>query len=79
MSYSHRIDRDLARLFQSDLERFGRTRAWSRQLKVFRDETNLSATPNLWGDIEKAIDGSRRLILLASSPSTRSTWIPVQW
>jgi WD40 repeat protein len=75
MSYSHRIDRDLARLFQSDLERFGRTYAWSRQLKVFRDETNLSATPDLWSDIEKAIDGSRRLILLASPPSARSTWI----
>jgi WD40 repeat protein len=76
MSYSHRVDRELARTFQSDLERFGGRYPWSRVLRVFRDETNLSATPHLWTEIEKALDDSERLILLASPPSTKSEWIP---
>ena len=76
MSYSHRSDRELARTFQSDLERFGGKFPWTRTRRVFRDETNLAANPQLWAELERAIDASDRMILLASPLSAESAWIP---
>lgn len=76
LSYSHRVDREFARTFQSDLERFGGRFPWSRTLQIYRDETNLAATPDLWATIEDALDRSRRLILFASPGSAGSAWVP---
>ena len=55
LSYSHRVDWELARVFQSDLERFGGRFPWSRILRIYRDETNLEATPDSWSTIERAL------------------------
>jgi tetratricopeptide (TPR) repeat protein len=46
-----------------------------RALRVFRDDTSLSATPNLWPTIERALDESRYLILLASPEAAASPWV----
>ncbi len=75
ISYSHREDRELARTLQSSLENFARPIFRGRSMRVFRDETNLSARPDLWGAIEGALDRSCKLILLASPSAVASKWI----
>jgi len=44
-------------------------------LRVFRDDTSLSATPHLWPTIEQALGQSRFLILLASPEAAASSWV----
>ena len=44
----------------------------ARTLRVFRDQTNLPASPDLWGTIEEAMSSSRWLLLVASPPSAQS-------
>jgi hypothetical protein len=44
-------------------------------LRVFRDDTSLSATPHLWPSIEQALGQSRFLILLASPEAAASRWV----
>src|SRR5262249_53587158 len=46
-----------------------------RALRLYRDETNLGARPDLWGTIEAALDRSRFLILMASPEAARSPWV----
>jgi hypothetical protein len=52
-----------------------------RALRVFRDDTSLSATPHLWPTIEQALGESRFLILLASPEAAASQWVnkEVDW
>ncbi|WP_083911822.1 toll/interleukin-1 receptor domain-containing protein [Nocardia takedensis] len=75
VSYSRSNDEDLAPHLQRGLTRLGR--AWSRPyaLRVFRDQTDLTASPDLWHDIEKALAASRFLLLLASPASATSPWV----
>jgi hypothetical protein len=42
---------------------------------VFRDDTSLSATPQLWPTIEQALAESRYLIVLASPEAAASPWV----
>lgn len=76
ISYSHRADRDLARSLERTLWKFGRPWYSVRGTRTFRDETDLSADPDLWGNIELAVKHSRCLLLLASPSSARSKWVP---
>src|SRR5262249_29347760 len=46
-----------------------------RALRLFRDDTSLSATPQLWPTIEQALSESRYLILLASPEAAASHWV----
>jgi WD40 repeat protein len=48
---------------------------------VFRDETDLSANPDLWPTIERALERSDYLLLLASPALARSGWVAkeVEW
>ena len=50
-------------------------------LRVFRDESNLAASPELWPSIEAALERSEWFILLASPLSAKSVWVrrEVQW
>jgi WD40 repeat protein len=52
-----------------------------RVLRVFRDKTSLSASPELWTSIERALAASRYFILLASPEAARSPWVDqeVRW
>jgi WD40 repeat protein len=75
VSYSHAADGQLAPRLQSGLERFA-TPTWHRRaIRVFRDETGLTANPHLWSSIATALDDSAWFVLLASPDSAASTWV----
>lgn len=76
ISYSHAGEQGLARSIQLALESLGRPLFSLRSMRVFRDQTNLDANPDLWAGIERALDVSKTLILLASPRAARSAWIP---
>jgi WD40 repeat protein len=75
ISYSHESDREPAAVLQNLLERFGRVWFRRRARRVFRDDTNLSAAPQLWGSILRALEQSEWMIVLASRAAARSTWV----
>jgi WD40 repeat protein len=75
VSYSHAVDGRLAPALQAGLHRFAKPWYRVRALRIFRDETSLSATPELWPSIVEALDRSRWLIVLASPEAARSTWV----
>jgi len=64
--YSHAKDKPIASALQSVVQKLGKPWYRRRALRVFRDDTSLSATPHLWPSIETALGQSRYLILLAS-------------
>jgi hypothetical protein len=63
------------------LERFAKPWYRSRALRVFRDTASLAANPDLWSSIEKALDASAWLVLMASPKAARSPWVnrEVKW
>jgi hypothetical protein len=75
ISYSHQTDVLTAPTLQKGLENFNRKWFGRRRLRIFRDETDLSLAPNLWGIIQDALDGSRFFILLASPEAAHSKWV----
>jgi WD40 repeat protein len=75
ISYSHGADGPLARALQRGLQRFAKPWNRARALHVFRDEASLAANPNLWREIERALDASEYYILLASPPAAASHWV----
>jgi WD40 repeat protein len=81
MSYSHAADGRLAAALQRGLQRIGKP--WYRRpvIKVFRDETSLSASPELWAEIERNLARSEFFILMASVQAAGSPWVrrEVQW
>jgi hypothetical protein len=66
ISYSHAADDRLAPALQSGLQRFAKPWYRLRAMRVFRDKTGLSVTPELWGSIQKALADADYFILLAS-------------
>jgi len=75
VSYSHSAGGRLAPALQSALQRLARPWYRRRALEIFRDETGLSANPQLWSSIEVALDESRYFIWLASVESAQSQWV----
>jgi tetratricopeptide (TPR) repeat protein len=75
ISYSHAKDKPIAAALQSVVQRLGKPWYRRRALRVFRDDTSLSATPQLWPSIEQALAQSRFLILLASPEAAASPWV----
>ena len=75
ISYSHAADGRLAPALQSALQQFAKPWYKLRALRVFRDQTNLSANPGLWTTIEQALGDSQYFILLASPQAARSKWV----
>jgi WD40 repeat protein len=75
VSYSHAADGKLAPAIQHGLHRFGRFWYQGRAMRVFRDETNLSASPGLWSSIETALAGSEYFIVLVSPEAALSKWV----
>src|SRR5438034_4271304 len=76
ISYRH-SDRQsaIARALQHALHRFAKPWYRLRAVRLYRDETNLSARPDLWGGIQAALDRSRYLLLMASTEAARSRWV----
>ena len=75
VSYSHAKDKPIAAALQSVIQQLGKPWYRRRALRVFRDDTSLSATPSLWPSIEQALGNSRHLILLASPGAAASPWV----
>ncbi|MET9513096.1 TIR domain-containing protein [Streptomyces flavidovirens] len=81
ISYSHAWDREVARALQSQLHRFAKPWYRPRSITVFRDETDLSATPGLWREIERALSRADWLVVMASPRAAASPWVrkEIQW
>ena len=75
ISYSHAKDKPIAAALQSVVQRLGKPWYRRRALRVFRDDTSLSATPHMWPTIEQALAQSRFLILIASPEAAASPWV----
>jgi hypothetical protein len=75
ISYSHAADGLLAPGLQSALHKLAKPWYKARALRVFRDETDLSASPGAWPSIEGALKSSRQFILLASPKAASSKWV----
>src|SRR5215210_6925117 len=75
ISYSHAMDGRLAPGLESGIERFAKPWYRMRALRVFRDDTSLTATPSLWSSIQDAIDASEAFILMASPGAATSPWV----
>jgi tetratricopeptide (TPR) repeat protein len=75
ISYSHAKDKPIAAALQSVIQKLGKPWHKRRALRVFRDDTSLSATPQLWPSIEQALSQSRYLLLLASPEAAASLWV----
>jgi WD40 repeat protein len=75
ISYSHAADGRLAPALQAGLRSLGKPWYRRRALRVFRDQTSLSATPELWPSIEAALASSRFFVLLLSPEAAASPWV----
>jgi hypothetical protein len=60
---------------QKGLHRIGRRLGQLRALRVFRDDTDLTASPDLWGHITDGLDRSRYLIVVLSPQAAQSMWV----
>ncbi len=75
ISYSHAVDGQFAPALQRALHQFAKPWYTRRAVRVFRDETSLSASPELWPSIERVLVGSEYFILLASPKAATSPWV----
>ncbi len=75
ISYSHATDGALAPALQRGLTHLAKPWYRRQAISVFRDDTGLSVTPELWGSIEEALDESSHLVLLASPDAAASVWV----
>jgi len=74
ISYAHG-DRPVAAGIQKGLHRIGRRVGRLHALRVFRDATDLTASPDLWGKVTDAMDRARYLIVVLSPRSVASHWV----
>jgi WD40 repeat protein len=74
ISYNHGADMALATALQEALQRFA-VRDGDPPVRVFRDASNLSATPELWPSVAQALDQSEYIIVIASPGAAASEWV----
>jgi hypothetical protein len=74
LSYAHR-DKQVTTAIQKGLHGIGRRFGHLRALRVFRDDTNLEAAPDLWARITAALDSSRFMIVVLSPQAASSKWV----
>src|SRR6266568_2748899 len=75
ISYSHTADHRFAPALQQALQNFAKPWHQRRAIRVFRDETDLSISPQAWADIEQALAASEFFLLLASRQAVASKWV----
>jgi WD40 repeat protein len=75
ISYSHAADGLLAPGLQAGLQRFAKPWWKRRAVRIFRDESSLSANPHLWSSITDALESSGWFVLLLSPDAARSEWV----
>jgi WD40 repeat protein len=74
LSYAHE-DRPVAYGVQRSLHHIGRRLGQLRALRVFRDSTDLTASPDLWSKVTEAMDRSRYFIAVLSPYAAASHWV----
>ncbi|MFI2476910.1 TIR domain-containing protein [Nocardia xishanensis] len=74
ISYTHR-DRPVAAGIQKAMHRIGRRVGRLHALRVFRDATDLTASPDLWAKVTNAMDRARYLIVVLSPHAVTSGWV----
>ncbi|MEU4766690.1 hypothetical protein AB0H12_25880 [Actinosynnema sp. NPDC023794] len=81
ISYSHARDGRSGPALRTGLQRLAKPWYRLRAMRVFLDNASLSADPDLWGSIERALASSRWLVLMASVRAARSVWVAreVEW
>jgi WD40 repeat protein len=81
MSYSHAADGKLAPALQRGIQRLGKPFYRRPIIRVFRDETSLSANPSLWSGIQAALEQCEYFLLMCSVKSAASPWVQkeVEW
>src|SRR5262249_7461744 len=75
ISYNRSADLQLSGDLQHALQRFAKPWYRLRALRIFRDVTVLSASPNAWAAVQRGLDESEFLILLASPQAAASPWV----
>lgn len=75
ISYSHAADGLLGPAIQRLMERIAKPWFKLRAMRIFLDQTDLTATPDGWLTIERELLRSRYLILLASPKAAESEWV----
>jgi WD40 repeat protein len=75
ISYSHSADHRFAPALQRALERFAKPWHERRAIRIFRDQSDLSLTPEVWPTIRQAIADSEYFLLLASPLARQSKWV----
>jgi WD40 repeat protein len=81
ISYARAVSTPLAVDLQRELERFAKRWNQVRALRVFRDDSSMSASPSLWSSIEAALTTSKYLILIATPEAAASPYVDqeVRW
>ncbi|HXU80593.1 MAG TPA: TIR domain-containing protein [Polyangia bacterium] len=74
ISYSWE-DRKIARALQQGLQAFAKPYYALRSCSIFLDSADLAATEAIWPSIERALDRSEYLILVACPASAASPWV----
>jgi hypothetical protein len=72
ISYVGVKDKPIAAALQSLIQRMGKPWYRRRGVRIFRDDTSLSAITEAWPVTEKALSQSRFFILLASPEAGRA-------
>lgn len=75
ISYSRGASASLAAELQSAIERFAKPWYRLRAVRIFRDDSSMSASTTLWSNIERALIESEWFILLASPQAAASEWV----
>ena len=66
----------VASALQRALHHFAKSPWYSlRATRLYRDETDLNANPDAWAAVQKALDASRYLLLIASPEAAASRWV----
>jgi WD40 repeat protein len=74
LSYNQKTDGRFAPAIEKALQRFAKPWYKLRAVHIFRDSSDLSATPNLWGKLETSLAESEYLLFMASPGSAASKW-----
>lgn len=74
ISYSHQKDSKLAPSLEKAFEKFAKPTFKRRALTIFRDTSDLSASPDLWGNIVAGLSQADYFIFLASPQAANSHW-----
>lgn len=75
ISYARQNSEAEASALQSGLQSFGKKWTELRALRVFRDDSAMSASSDLWRSILVGLESSRWLILILSPAAAASPWV----